>query len=84
MNCMLHVQFIGPEELAAIQPAFPKAYAAVKRVAMFHADAEWLRAYCRHQRHQQRFGPGLGLGPVAMFHAPTAVTSDTSRGQGRG
>ena len=46
----LHVQFIGPDELEAVQPVFPKAYAAVKRVAMYRAVSECMHVYLHHHR----------------------------------
>jgi len=53
----LQVQFIGPDDLAAIAAYYPKAYASVRRVAVFRAIRIWLKENLRHQKRLIRI-PG--------------------------
>ena len=53
----LQVQYIGPDDLAAIAAYYPKAYASVRRVAVFRAIRIWLKENLRHQRRLIRI-PG--------------------------
>ena len=56
----LQVQYIGPDDLAAIAAYYPKAYASVRRVAVFRAIRIWLKENLRHQKRLIRI-PGYRI-----------------------
>jgi len=65
----LQVQFIGTEEFEMIQPNYPKAYAAVKRVAVYRAVHEWLRAYLVHEKQKVRLAAAGGAHTITSGNA---------------
>jgi len=52
-----------------IQPNYPKAYAAVKRVAVYRAVHEWLRAYLVHEKQKVRLAAAGGAHTITSGNA---------------